>query len=307
MVADLSESHVGGGVAPGGLTELRMRDPDAVRRAYAERRRPRSLVGPSGRLMIIAADHAARGALRVGDRPLAMADRSDLLDRLVAALARPGVDGVLAAPDVVEDLLLMGALDDKVVAGSMNRGGLPGSAFEVDDRFTAYDADSIGGCRLDAGKMLLRVDPSDPASASTIEACANAVSALAKRRLVALVEPFISRKVEGRLGNDLSTEAVIHSAVIAAALGTTSAYTWLKLPAVAEMERVAAATSLPIMLLGGDVSTDPDESYARWEKALALPTVRGLVVGRSLLYPPDDDVAAAVDTAVSLLPREAVS
>jgi hypothetical protein len=29
--------------------------------------------------------------------------------------------------------------------------------------------------------------------------------------------------------------------------------------------------------------------------------VRGLVVGRTLLYPPDDDVAAAVDTAVSLV------
>jgi hypothetical protein len=26
-----------------------------------------------------------------------------------------------------------------------------------------------------------------------------------------------------------------------------------------------------------------------------------LVIGRSLLYPPDDDVAAAVDTAVGLL------
>ncbi|SNS08914.1 hypothetical protein SAMN06265355_110324 [Actinomadura mexicana] len=34
---------------------------------------------------------------------------------------------------------------------------------------------------------------------------------------------------------------------------------------------------------------------------MRLPTVRGLVVGRSLLYPPDGDVAAAVDAAVELL------
>jgi hypothetical protein len=33
-----------------------------------------------------------------------------------------------------------------------------------------------------------------------------------------------------------------------------------------------------------------------------VPGAIGLVVGRSLLYPPDDDVAAAVDTAVSLMP-----
>ncbi|WP_435887417.1 Cgl0159 family (beta/alpha)8-fold protein [Streptomyces nigra] len=35
--------------------------------------------------------------------------------------------------------------------------------------------------------------------------------------------------------------------------------------------------------------------------ALRLPTVRGLVAGRSLLHPADGDVAAAVDTAVGLL------
>ena len=74
---------------------------------------------------------------------MAMADRGELLDRLVTALRRPGVDGVLGTPDVLEDLLLLGALDDKVAIGSMNRGGLQGSVFELDDRFTAYDAATV--------------------------------------------------------------------------------------------------------------------------------------------------------------------
>ncbi|MET9020292.1 aldolase [Actinopolymorpha sp. NPDC004070] len=289
------------------LATRRFTDPDAIARAYATRRR-RRLVGPSGRLMIVAADHPARGALGAGTRVLAMADRAELLGRLLVALERPGVDGVLAAPDVIEDLLLLGALDNKVVFGSMNRGGLPGAAFEVDDRFTAYDPSSIARYGLDAGKMLLRIDLADPGTATTLESCARAVSALAEQGRIALVEPFLSRRVDGRLTNDLGGEAVLRSAVIAAGLGTTSAYTWLKLPVVAdaeEMERVAAATSLPVMLLGGEVAADPDAVYARWAKALTLPTVRGLVVGRSLLYPPGDDVAAAVDTAVSLLPADA--
>ena len=81
-------------------------------------------------------------------------------------------------------------------------------------------------------------------------------------------------------------------------LGSTSAYTWMKLPVVDEMDRVMDATTLPTLLLGGD-PTDPDETFASWAKALALPSVRGLIVGRTLLYPPDDDVAAAVDTAVA--------
>jgi hypothetical protein len=59
---------------------------------------------------------------------------------------------------------------------------------------------------------------------------------------------------------------------------------------------------LPTLLLGGDPDgADPDETYAAWQAALALPSVRGLVVGRTLLYPADDDVARAVDTAVSMV------
>jgi hypothetical protein len=49
------------------------------------------------------------------------------------------------------------------------------------------------------------------------------------------------------------------------------------------------------------VPDDPQSTYASWRKALRLPNVKGLVAGRSLLYPAGGDVAAAVDTAVSLL------
>ena len=125
------------------ILQTRIHRPDAVAEATKRRKRPVSILGEHGRLMVIAADHPARGALRAGDRPLAMADRAELLDRLCLALSRPGVNGVLGTSDVLEDLLLLGALDDKVVFGSMNRGGLAGTVFEIDDRFTGYDAASI--------------------------------------------------------------------------------------------------------------------------------------------------------------------
>lgn len=283
------------------LIDSRVRHPEAVAEAAAARTRPGSLLAEHGRLMMIAADHPARGALRAGDRPFAMADRADLLDRLVLALSRPGVNGVLGTPDVLEDLLLLGALEGKVVVGSMNRGGLAGTAFEIDDRFTAYDAAGIARSGFEGGKMLTRIDPDDPATVATLESCARAVGDLAGHGLMAMVEPFICHRVDGRVRNELTADAMIRAMTVAAGLGPTSAHTWLKVPIVDDMERAMAATTLPALILGGEVSADQDAAFASWSKALALPTVQGLVIGRTLLYPPNDDVAAAVDAAVGLL------
>jgi DhnA family fructose-bisphosphate aldolase class Ia len=279
------------------IRTIRVDDPAAIERAAAGRSR-RSL---GDRMLLIAADHPARGSLGARGRDNAMADREGLLERLVMALERPGVDGVLGTPDIIEDLLLLGALEDKVVVGSMNRGGLAGSVFEMDDRYTAYDADSIAAMGLDGGKMLVRIDPEDPSTVRTLEHTARAVSALAAHGLMAMVEPFMSRKQDGKVVNDLSPDAVIKSVAIASGLGNTSRHTWMKLPVVDDMERVMRSTTMPTLLLGGDPKGSDDEVFASWEQALGLAGVQGLVVGRALLYPHNDDVAAAVDIAAGLV------
>jgi DhnA family fructose-bisphosphate aldolase class Ia len=285
------------------LVTVRARHPEAIAEAAARRVR-RPLLGDSGRLMIVAADHPARGALGVGDRRTAMANRADLLERLCIALSRPGVDGVLATADILEDLLLLGVLDGKVVMGSMNRGGLSGAAFEMDDRFTGHRAEDIERLRFDAGKLLLRIDYADPGSLTTLESTARAIDDMAARRLPLFVEPFMSRRVDGKVRNDLSAEAVTRSIAISSGLGGTSAYTWLKLPVTDDpddMAEVLETSTLPAVLLGGEVGDDQEGAYEKWRKALRLPTVQGLVVGRSLLYPADGGVETAVDTAVGLL------
>jgi len=282
------------------LRELRAGAPERVAEVLRARTR-RPLLADDGRLFIVAADHPARGALAVRDDASAMADRYDLLERLVVALGRPGVDGVLGTPDIVEDLALLGALDGKVVVGSMNRGGLRGASFELDDRYTAYSARAIKDAGLDVAKLLVRVALDDAGTAPTLEATARAVSEAAALQLPIMLEPFMSSWRDGRVVNDLSADAVITSMAIAAGLGESSAYSWLKIPVVDDMARVMAATTLPTLLLGGDPSGSPDETYAAWADALALPGVRGLVVGRTLLYPQDGDVATAVDVASALV------
>lgn len=284
----------------GDLNEIRSRDPGRIMRLLAARRK-RELLGPDGKLMIIACDHPARGALSAAGKATAMASRTDLLDRLVTALTRPGVDGLLATADIAEDLLMLGVLEEKLVFASMNRGGLQGAAFEMDDRNTGYDVRGTIDAGFDGAKMLLRIDLEDPGTVATLERCAQAVTDLNRAELIAMVEPFMSSRFGGKIVNDLSPDAVIKSVHIAQGLGASSAYTWMKLPVVHEMERVMDATTLPTLLLGGDPDSAPDETYAEWQAALALPSVRGLVVGRTMLYPSDDDVAKAVDTAVSLV------
>jgi len=284
------------------LLERRVTDPGAVAKAYTARRRPARVLSDRGTLFLVAADHPARGALASGGDAMAMANRRSLLSRLVEALRHPDVDGVLGTPDIIEELLLLGVLEDKVVIGSMNRGGLDGATWTMDDRFTGYDAASIATCGLEGGKMLLRIDDSDSGTAATIEACAQAVTELAELQLVAMVEPLpYERDADGTLFLRKDGPALSRAVTVASGLGTTSAYTWLKMPSCDDYETVFGSTTLPCVVLGGVPSSDPAADLESWGKTLSHPAVRGLVVGRTLLYPPDGDVGSAVHAAAEVL------
>ncbi len=281
------------------LIDARAFSPDSFTAALRSRHR-RPIVGTDGRLIILAADHTARGKISLGSDPVAMSDRFTLLDRLVRCLAMPEVDGVLASADILEELAWLGALNDKVAIGTMNRGGIIGAAWELDDRLTAYDTNHIEAMGLDGGKTLVRIDYSDPGVARTIETVARLTTELADRQLMAMIEPLPYLKDSaGRAILDTSVEALTTVVAIASGLGSSSAYTWLKIPATARMAEVAAATTLPILMLGGEPVGDSDETFALWETAMKEPNVRGVVAGRTLLYPNDGDPEGAVGRAVA--------
>jgi DhnA family fructose-bisphosphate aldolase class Ia len=282
------------------VRRTRAERPEEIGRALAARRRRPFLRG-DGRLMIVAADHTARGVFSAGSQADVMTDRGELLRRLVVALSRPGVDGVLGTADILEDLAILGALEDKLAIGAVNRGGLAGSTFEIDDRTTGYDVPSLVASNLDGGKLLLRICLADPAMPDMLERSARIVDASAAAKLPMFLEPFMTNWVDGRVKNDMTAPAVAHSIAISTGLGGNSAYTWLKVPVVPDMARAVAATTCPVLLLGGDSSADPQKTFATWADALRLPVVRGLVVGRNLLYPADGDVAASVDIAAGLV------
>lgn len=293
------------------LTDLRVNEPQAVR-DHARQRRRRERVAPRGRLVLLAADHPGRmvtGAL--GD-DLAMGDRRSYLARILRVVASDFVDGLMGTPDILEevlsaDLLTVRAgrrsfLEGKLLIGCMNRGGLAGTCFELRDTFTAYDAGGLAALNLDGGKLMFRLDPEDPASGETLTWCAAAVNALLDHDLPAFLEPLMVRRENGKPVVLKDAASLARVAGVAAALGRSSLNTWLKLPYGPGYDRVAAATTCPVLMLGGEAASDPRPLLTDLAVGLRSGSnVRGALIGRNVLFPGDRDplaLAAAINALV---------
>ena len=283
------------------LIQARLKSPESFKKALVNRKR-RKLIGKDGRLLIVAADHTARGIISASNEKYIIANRRLLLDRLLRSLSNPNVDGVLASADIVEELAWLGALESKLVFGTMNRGGYLGTTWGLDDPMTAYDADSIAELGLDAGKVLIRFEDTDIGVGRTIEYVVEAMRLLTERKIVCLVEPLPYKKdANGMPMLDKSTDRLDKIVSITAGFGSSASYTWLKLPSWTNHVTLSESTTLPILLLGGDPGENLDATFEEWRGALQIPNVIGLVAGRPLLYPFDNDVEKSVDRAARLV------
>ncbi|BAS26879.1 hypothetical protein LIP_1022 [Limnochorda pilosa] len=286
---------------------MRVRQPELIRRLAASRLRRQELT-LDGRLALVAADHPARRVTSAAGDPYAMADRFQYVGRVARALAAPGVDGVMATADVVEELLVLdhlfrrsgrpGFLEGKVIVGSGNRSGLRGARFELDDRPTGYTPDWAQAMGLDGLKVLIRIDLQERDSVATLARIAAEVREAQARDLPVFVEFLPGRMTPEGFRVEATVEALMEAAGVAAALGGTSARTWLKLPYVEGYPRIARATTLPILMLGGETEATPVPVLEDFARGMgAGPTVRGVMVGRNVLFPGTDDplaVAGAV-------------
>lgn len=288
------------------VMEARVSRPDLPREVLKARRQPTNW--QERRLILVAADHPARRTVAAGTQPWAMANRGDLLRRLIRLLAQPFLDGVLATPDIMEELATLShwgqthgeedVLAGKVLMGSMNRAGLSDTVFEFDDFLTSYDAKSLADSRIDAAKLLLRVNPESPESGNTIGYVAQAIRELSEHNLPVFVEP---------IPVPLSTDNLVRLMGVASALGPTSRGRWLKVPMVDDFERVAAATTCPLVLLGGSSPGSGEELLAKVRQCASAPNVRGLLMGRGILYPEDgSDSLMLVGRLAEMLGKQAV-
>jgi DhnA family fructose-bisphosphate aldolase class Ia len=293
------------------ITDTRVSRPEVVaEEARARSRRP--ALTRDGKLAILAADHPARMVVGVGDDPMAMGNRWHLLSRILRVITADEFDGLMTTPDLLEELLILnrldrelggpGFLDHKVLIGCMNRGGLAGAAFELDDRMTAFTTSQIVAHRLDGAKVMFRLDPAERASLDTMMYCVQAINECHAGGIPVFLEALMVQRQNGKVTMLRTPEALIKVVSVASGLGGSSALTWLKIPYCEGYERVALSTTCPILMLGGESRGDPTGILTEFAAGMRSGgTVRGALVGRNVTFPGRDDpqaVALAVHAIV---------
>lgn len=249
--------------------------------------------------LILAADHRARGVMTV-ER---YADYVAALE-----LALPHCDGILASAQPMGDLAQSRALSSRHRTYlSVNRTGLAGTVFELDDRLVA----SVERAAADGWtgvKHMTRIDRSDPVSAGALELLGRVLEAAAAAGLEALVESVVWR--DAAMARD--ADSVVFAAVVAHDMGAPV----LKVPVpdaapgeprAAAVARVVASVGSPVLFLGGPrrgpEGSDRSEDEAR---EAVLDEVRdvmagggaGMAIGRTVYQDPDPGEMARLVAAV---------
>jgi DhnA family fructose-bisphosphate aldolase class Ia len=284
------------------ITDIRVDAPQIIeKQAQARKRRPH--LTKDGKLTILAADHPARGVTWLGDDPFKMGNRHQYLGRILRVLTASDFDGFMSTADMIEDLLIVdylvqqgggpSFLDERVLIGCMQRGGVAGVVGELDDRFGSYSAESLSRFRLDGGKMMFRFVPDDERTLWQIDYCAKAVTDLNRHDLVPFVEPLRMDYVDGRWVSKNNADELLKLVGVIGGLGDSSRHTWLKLPYCEDFYRVTLATSMPVLMLGGPSREDPRPTYQDFSAGMATRgNVRGALVGRNISFPGPEDPAA---------------
>jgi DhnA family fructose-bisphosphate aldolase class Ia len=298
------------------ITDIRVEAPEIIEQQAKARKKRRRLT-IDGKLSILAADHPARGVTVLGDDPFKMGNRQEYLGRILRVLIATGFDGFMSTPDMVEDLLIIdylvqqgggpSFLDEKVLIGCMQRGGIAGVAGEIDDRFRSYTAASIARFGLDGGKMMFRFVPDDERTLRTIDYCGQAITELNRYNLTPFVEPLRMDYVDGRWVSKNTADELVKLVGVIGGLGDSAHRTWLKIPYCQEFRRVTMATAMPILMLGGPSKEDPRSTYHDFAAAIATrANVRGAMVGRNVTFPGRED-PAAVAQAINLIIHQGIS
>jgi len=240
--------------------------------------------------LILAADHRARAVLTTENW-------TEFFGSLAQAL--PCCDGILATAQPLRALAQGGHLTARHRTYlSINRTGLAGSVFELDDRLVA----SVGRAESEGWtgvKHMTRIDFEDPVTAAALELLGQVLEESHEAGLEALIEPLVGQK--GRIRQD--TDAVVLAAVIAHDLGAPV----IKVPVPAAspgeerqeaVARVVASVSVPVLFLGGPRIEAGRDRVLDEVRDVMEGGGAGMAMGRTLYQDPDPGEMAGLVAAL---------
>jgi DhnA family fructose-bisphosphate aldolase class Ia len=245
------------------------------------------LKGPA---LILAADHRARGVITI--EPY-----SSYLGALRAALAH--CDGILASAQPLAHLARTTQTRHRTYL-SINRTGLAGSVFELDDRLVATVAHaSADGCT--GIKHMTRIDLNDPLTAGALELLGRVLEESRIAGLEALIEAITWR--DGKMARD--ADSIVYAAVVAHDMGAPV----LKVPIpdtepgparVEAVARIVSSVGVPVLFLGGPrPAASEGNDVAKIRDAILLEVsdvmvggAAGLAIGRAVINDPEPGLFA---------------
>jgi DhnA family fructose-bisphosphate aldolase class Ia len=237
-------------------------------------------VTPAGRplgipALVLAADHRARGVSTIERY-------ADYVRALQEAL--PHCDGILATVQPLTDLAAAGAVrPDQRTYLSLNRTGLAGAAFELDDRLVASVARAADDGWTGV-KLMTRIDLDDRHGAAALELLGRVLEEARASRLEALIEPVLWR--QGQMSR--VTADVVLAATIAHDLGAPL----LKVPVpeapggqarIEAVNRVVASVGVPVLFLGGPLDRQGPERTLEETRDVMAGGGAGLAMGRAII------------------------
>lgn len=240
-----------------------------------------------GPAVILAADHRARGVMTIETY-------SSYLGAVRAALSH--CDGVLASVQPLGNLAPAITATQRTYL-SLNRTGLAGTAFELDDRLVTTVARAVADGHTGV-KHMTRIDRDDPVSARAIELLGNVLEECRTAGIEALVEAVTW--TGGKMARD--PDSIVYAAVIANDMGAPV----LKVPVpdvgpgperVEAVARIVSSVGVPVLFLGGPRMDSGDVPAYRDALLAEVGDVvtggaAGLAIGRALILDPDPALIA---------------
>lgn len=283
------------------LNEIKAFHPEVVLKETANREKPGF---PHKRLVFAAADHNARMINEYKGNPIGLSNRREYLTRLVRMLQSDSVDGVEATSDIIEELIIINKirkdagekdfLKGKMLVGTVNRGGLKNTIWEMDDLPVCFTVERINKLNMDGVKFMIRINPMDERAKYTVKYCADAINEAEKYGLPVFIEALYVETTENGFAMKTDSESLCKVVGVVGALGCTGANKWIEVPLNNEYHIPVGATTCPVFVVPDEIESEPEAVVKEYTKEIGIAdNIRGILLGRNVMYNESDPLPIA--------------